>query len=132
MTTTTKPARLTNTERATLRNFAELSDNVRAARAALDAAERELTTAEPAALEILQNKGPQVVDGRSFSIGETLKVSATADDAALAEFARQNGLKVSPPKPETLASATLRSAALKGVDVSAVAEVTRTPIIVLT
>lgn len=132
MTTTTKPARLNNTERATLRNFAELSDNVRVAREALDKAERALTTAEPAALDVLQQKGPQVVDGRSFSVGETIKVSATADDSALADFARANGLKVSPPKPETLASATLRSAALKGVDVSAVAEVTRTPIVVLT
>lgn len=131
MTTTTKPARLNNTERATLRNFAELSDNVRAARAALDAAERALTTAEPGALEILQNKGTQVVDGRSFSIGESVKVSATADDSTLAQFARANGLNVTPPKPETLASATLRAACLKGLDVSAVAEVTRTPIIVL-
>ena len=131
MTTTTKPARLNNTERTTLRDFAELSDAVRTARAALDAAERALNTAEPGALEILQNKGAQVVDGRSYSVGETLKVSATADDAALAQFARANGLKVSPPKPETLASATLRSAALKGLDVSAVAEITRTPIVVL-
>lgn len=129
--TTTKTARLTNTERATLRNFAELSDNVRAAREALDKAERALTTAEPAALEVLQQKGAQVVDGRSYAIGEAVKVSATADDAALAQFARDNGLKVSPPKPETLASATLRSAALKGLDVSAVADVIRTPIIVL-
>jgi len=130
-TTTTKTARLTNTDRATLRDFAELADNVRAARAALDAAERALTTAEPGALEILQGKGPQVVDGRSFSIGETLKVSATADDSELVQFARANGLKVTPPKPETLASATLRSAALKGLDVGPVAEVTRTPIVVL-
>lgn len=129
--TTTKPARLNNTERTTLRNFSELSDNVRAAREALDKAERALNTAEPGALEILQNKGAQVVDGRSFAIGESVKVSATADDAALAQFARENGLKVSPPKPETLASATLRAAALKGLDVSAVAEVIRTPVIVL-
>jgi len=129
--TTTKTARLTNTERATLRNFAELADTVRAARAALDAAERALTTAEPGALEILQAKGAQVVDGRSFSIGEAVKVSATATDSELADFARANGLKVSPPKPETLASATLRAAALKGLDVSAVADVIRTPIIVL-
>lgn len=131
MTTTTKPARLNNTERATLRNFAELADAVRTARAALDSAERALTTAEPAALEILQAKGAQVVDGRSFAIGESVKVSATADDSTLADFARANGLKVSPPKPETLASSTLRSAALKGLDVSAVAEVIRTPIVVL-
>lgn len=131
MTTTTKPARLNNTERTTLRNFAELSDNVRAARAALDSAERALNTAEPGTLEILQIKGAQVVDGRSFAIGESVKVSATASDAELTDFARANGLKVTPPKPETLASATLRAAALKGLDVSAVAEVTRTPVIVL-
>ena len=128
---TTKTARLNNTERATLRNFWELSDNVRAAREALDKAERALNTAEPETLEILQNKGAQVVDGRSFAIGQTVKVSATATDAALAQFARDNGLNVTPPKPETLASATVRAAALKGLDVSAVAEVTRTPIIVL-
>jgi hypothetical protein len=129
--TTTKPARLNNTERTTLRNFSELSDNVRAAREALDKAERALNTAEPGALEILQNKGAQVVDGRSFAIGESVKVSATASDAELTDFARANGLKVTPPKPETLASATLRAAALKGLDVSEVAEVTRTPVIVL-
>ena len=131
MTTTTKNTRLTNTDRATLRSFAELSDNVSAARAALDAAERALTTAEPGALEILQGKGPQVVDGRSYSVGETLKVSATASDPELAQFARANGLKVTAPKPETLATATLRAAAIKGLDVSAVAEVTRTPVVVL-
>ena len=111
MTTTTKSTRLNATDRAALRNFAELADNVRAARAALDAAERALTASEPGTLEILQAKGPQVVDGRSFSVGESVKVS--------------------PPKPETLASATLRAAAMKGMDVGAVAEVTRTPVVVL-
>lgn len=129
--TTKTTTRLTNTDRAALRNFAELADTVRAARAALDAAERALTASEPGVLQILQEKGPQVVDGRSFSVGETLKVSATADDSELVQFARANGLKVTPPKPETLASATLRAAALKGLDVGAVAEVTRTPIVVL-
>lgn len=131
MTTTTKPARLTNTERAMLRKFAELSDAVRTARAALDAAERELNGAEPYSLAVLQQKGAQVVDGRSLTIGESVKVSATADDAELAQFARANGLKVTPPKPETLSSATLRAACLKGLDVSDVADVVRTPIVVL-
>jgi hypothetical protein len=131
-TTKTKTPRLNANDKSELLRFASLADEAREARAALDAAERALKTAEPSALRILTEKGPQILHGRTYSLGESVSLSTTGTDAELAEFARENGLKVSAPKPESCATATLRSAALKGLDCSAVCSITRTPIVVLT
>ena len=60
--TTKTTNRLTAAAKDVLRTYAALADNVRAARATLDAAERALTAAEPAALEILRQSGPQILD----------------------------------------------------------------------
>jgi hypothetical protein len=130
--TTTKTPRLNSSDKSELLRFASLADELKDARAALDSAERAMKTAEPAALRILAEKGPQILQGRTYSLGESVSLSTTATDAALADFARENGLKVSPPKPESCATATLRSAALKGLDCSPVCSITRTPIVVLT
>lgn len=131
-TKTTTTTRLSQADRSALLAFADLSDQLREARAALDAAERKVTAAENAALRVLAEKGPQVLQGRSYALGETMSLKTTADDAELADFARANGLKVSAPKPESCATATLRSAALKGLDVSPVCQVTTTPTVILT
>ena len=130
--TVTKTPRLNTNDKSELMRFASLADQLRDARTALDSAERAMKTAEPAALRILTEKGPQILHGRTYSLGESVSLSATATDAELAEFARENGLKVSPPKPESCATATLKSAVTKGLDVSSVCSITRTPIIVLT
>ena len=131
-TKTTTTTRISANDRAELLRFADLSDQARAARAALDAAERQLAAAEPAALSILRDKGAQVLHGRTYSLGDSISLQTTGTDAELAEFARNNGLKVSPAKPESCATATLRSAALKGLDVSDVCNVTTTPTVILT
>jgi len=132
MTTKTPTPRLNANDKSELLRFASLADALREARAALDSAERSLKTAEPAALRVLHEKGPQILHGRTYSIGESVSLSTTGTDAELAEFARANGLKVSPPKPESCATATIRSAALKGLDCSPVCTITRIPIVVLT
>jgi len=129
---TTKTARLNANDRAELLRFADLSDQLRTARATLDSAERQLAAAEPAALRVLADKGPQVLQGRTYSIGESVSLKTTGTDSELVEFARANGLKVSAPEPESCATATLRSAALKGLDVSEVCIVTTTPTVILT
>jgi hypothetical protein len=130
--TTTKTPRINANDRSELLRFASLSDQLRDARAALDAAERAVKAAEPAALRALQEKGPQILHGRTYSIGESVSLSTTGTDAELADFARENGLKVSAPKPESCATATLRSAAIKGLDVSSVCSITRIPMVILT
>ena len=132
MTTTKTTTRLNANDRSELLRFADLSDQLREARAAMDAAERQLAAAEPAALRVLTDKGPQVLHGRTYALGESVSLKTIGTDAELADFARQNGLKVSAPKPESCATATLRSAALKGLDVSPVCTVTTTPTVILT
>ncbi len=130
--TTTKTPRMNVNDKSELLRFSALAEQLKDARAALDSAERAMKTAEPAALRILAEKGPQILQGRTYSLGESVSLSASATDAELAEFARKNGLKVSPPKPESCATATLKSAATKGLDVSSVCSITRTLIVVLT
>lgn len=130
--TTKTTTRLTQADRSALLAFADLSDALREARAALDSAERKVVAAESAAMQVLATKGAQVLHGRTYSLGETMSLKTIATDSELAEFARANGLKVSSPKPESCATATLRSAAIKGLDVSAVCAVTTTPTVILT
>ena len=45
----------------------------------------------------------------------------TAEPAELVEFASRHGLSITEPKPASVAPATIRAAALRGVDVSSVA-----------
>ena len=52
----------------------------------------------------------------------------TAEDSQLVDFARAHGLKTTSPKPESVASATLRAAASRGIDVSAVCSVETSPV----
>ena len=113
------------------RRLVALNAAVLAAQAALDAAIAEQQAVEQEALSSGFTGGTAVIDGVRYvvGVGEKLSVSATALDSDLAAFARAHGLKVTPAKPETCSSAALRSAALKGLDVTPVADVTRTAVI---
>ena len=103
---------------------------VRELAAALEAAERELQEIEAEAREAgfvgcdIMYKGTIYV----ITTSRTQKFSITAEDAALVEFARAHGLKTTAPKPESCSSATIRAAALKGIDVSQVCDITTTEV----
>jgi predicted alpha/beta hydrolase len=77
---------------------------------------------------VIEYKG----EGYTIATTTTQKFSITADDAALVEFARKHGLKTTAPKPESCSSSTIRAAALKGIDVSSVADVTTNEVYAVT
>ncbi|MEY4187596.1 MAG: hypothetical protein RIT02_2630 [Planctomycetota bacterium] len=97
----------------------ELATQLAEAEAAQQAAEE---TARAAGF----HSGVVEYKGTSYSIAttSTQKFSLSADDADLVKFARAHGLKTTAPKPESCSSATIRAAALKGIDVSQVADIT--------
>lgn len=93
-----------------------------AAALALREAEQALTTAT-AVLEAVWPAGQVYLETKSGVIKQAVKTSysLTAEPAALVEFAKQHGLNTTEPKPASVAPATIRAAALRGVDVSSVA-----------
>jgi hypothetical protein len=123
----------------TLRALVAAADAAKAAKAIADGAKAELERIEKETIEVLVGAfggqaGSQwsvAVNGsdRMVRLGESASVSAFAAHEDLAAFARQHGLKVSAPVPESCSTATLRSAHGKGVDISAVAEVTVSPVL---
>ena len=98
---------------------------VRELAAELAAAEKHLQEIENRARAAGFYAGVSVYKGTTYSINttQTQKFSLTADDAALVQFARAHGLKISAPKPESCSSSTIRAAALRGIDVSSVCDV---------
>jgi len=101
----------------------ELATQLAEAEAAQQAAEE---TARAAGF----HSGVVEYKGTSYSIAttSTQKFSLSADDAELVQFARAHGLKTTAPKPESCSSATIRAAALKGIDVSQVCDITTTEV----
>ena len=77
---------------------------------------------------VIEYKG----EGYTIATAQKQSFSISADDAALVEFARRHGLKTTPPKPESCSSATIRAAALKGIDVTSVCDVTTTEVYAVT
>lgn len=122
-----------------LRSLVAAADTAKAAKAIADGAKAELERIEKETIEVLVGAfggeaGKQwsvAVNGtdRMVRLGEAVSVSAFAAHEDLAAFARQHGLKVSAPVPESCSTATLRSAHGKGVNISAVAEVTLSPVL---
>ena len=54
------------------------------------------------------------------------------DQAKALEYARQHGLKIQEPKPETVNTNTLRARALDGVLPAGICQVTEKPVVVIT
>lgn len=109
--------------------FVDAYKNVAELSASLKAAERELASIQ----ELMQASWPEGTDEVKTARGiitraEKTSYSVTASDSELVEFARMHGLKTTSPKPESVASATLRAAAGRGIDVSAVCSVETSPV----
>ncbi len=116
--------------------FVRLSDRLSKLAAEIKAAEAELQQMEAMALRHIPSDGSLLVlevDGsqRSVKIADKISVKQTASDSDAVAFAQLHNLKTSTRSSEILAPATLLSAAKKGVDVSAIAEKTVSPIIVI-
>ena len=99
---------------------------VRELAAELAAAEKHLQEIEDRARAAGFFAGVTTYKGTTYSIATTEKqsFSISADDAALVQFARAHGLKTTAPKPESCSSSTIRAAALRGIDVSQVCDIT--------
>jgi len=120
-TKTIRPSRCTPQEAAGL-DFAQAYTAHAKAAQALRAAEQVLKTAQqqlaehwtPGAAEYVTALGTICrAEKRSFEL--------TAEPEQLVEFAQRHGLNTTEPKPASVAPATIRAAALRGVDVSSVA-----------
>jgi len=96
-----------------------------AAALALREAEQALATAT-AVLETLWPSGRVYLETPSGTIKQAIKTSycLTSTPAELVAFAEKHGLSITEPKPASVAPATIRAAALRGVDVSSVASET--------
>jgi len=111
-TTTTIKTRITQTQRETLQELLRASAAATAAAAALKAAQKELETAERAALQILSE--PRTIrdeNGTTRTISIILDKSYTRGGTTeeRIEFAREHGLQISPEDVTT--SALKREAA---------------------
>lgn len=123
-TKTIRPSRCTPQEAAGL-DFAQAYKLHAKAAQALREAEQALKTAQqqlaehwtPGAAEYVTALGTIVrAEKRSFEL--------TAEPSELVEFAMKHGLSTTEPRPASVAPATIRAAALRGVDVSSVASET--------
>jgi len=96
----------------------------------LAAAEKHLQEIENRARAAGFHAGVTTYKGTTYSVAtaEKTSYSISADDAELVAFAKAHGLKTTPPKPESCSSATIRAAAFRGIDVSAVADITTTEV----
>jgi len=102
----------------------ELASKLRAAEAELQRCTEQLTECWPEGLlndQILTSLG-------TITRAKKTSFSIMADDATLVAFAATHNLKTSPARGETVAVATLRAAASRGVDVSTVCHVSTTDV----
>ena len=104
------------------RNHTELLASLKAAEKELASTSELMAAAWPADCDEVRT--PRGVIRRATL--HSYKINAT--DAELVQFAQQHGLKTTSPKPESVASATLRAAAGRGIDVSAVCSVETSPV----
>ena len=130
MTTTTISTR----SNAVLTKYVKACDRMRALTHELKELER---LEEQLRAEVLQQLSE---DPRPVKIGGALRIVrkdversvSIIDQAKALEYARQHGLKIQEPKPETVNTNTLRARALDGVLPEGICKVTETPVIVIT
>ena len=108
--------RLTQAQRETLQELLRASAAATAAAAALKAAQKELETAERAALPILESEPRTVRDenGTTRTILVSLSKSYTAAGTAAqrVQFAKEHGLSISTPDCSTAALKSVASEAM--------------------
>lgn len=127
MTTTTTP---NTSSKAHARAIVRATLATRQAQEELDRAQAELQQAEAAARAEGFCSASILYRGHRYTVntGTTYSLKTIGTPEQLAEFARNNGLKVQAPTPETCSGSTLRAAYGRGLDVSAVATVTETQV----
>ena len=119
---------------AVLTQYVKTCDRMRALAHELKELER---LEEQLRAEVLQQLS---ADPRPVKIGGTLRIVrkdversvSIIDQAKAIEYARQHGLKIQEPKPESVNTNTLRGRALDGVLPAGICEITETPIVVIT
>ena len=89
--------------------------------AELRKAQEALATVWPAADCATDGAGYLTTDRGTICRAVKRSFELTAEPSALVEFAQKHGLSTTAPKPASVAPATIRAAALRGVDVSSVA-----------
>ena len=120
-TKTIRPSRCTPKEAAGI-DFAQAYKAHAKAAQALREAEQALKTAQQQLAEHWTPGDAEYVTALgTIARAEKRSFELTAQPAALVEFAAKHGLSTTEPKPASVAPATIRAAALRGVDVSSVA-----------
>ena len=119
---------------ATLTTYVKTVDRMRALAHELKELERLEEQLRPQILEQLTaDPRPVKVAGALRIVRRDVKRSVSIVDQAKAlEYAKQNGLKVQEPKPESVNTNTLRARALDGVLPEGICKVTEKPVVVIT
>lgn len=89
--------------------------------AELKRAQNALAEHWPAADSATDGAGYLATDRGTICRAVKRSFELTAEPAELVEFASRHGLSITEPRPASVAPATIRAAALRGVDVSSVA-----------
>ena len=119
---------------AVLTQYVKACDRMKALAHELKELERLEEQLRPQILEHLSaDPRPVKVAGSLRIVRKDVERSVSIIDQAKAlEYARQHGLKIQEPKPETVNTNTLRARALDGVLPAGICQVTEKPVVVIT
>ena len=119
---------------AALTQYVKTCDRMRALTHEIKELERLEEQLRPQILEQLSaDPRPVKVAGALRIVRRDVERSVSIVDQAKAlEYAKQNGLKVQEPKPESVNTNTLRGRALDGVLPEGICQITETPVIIIT
>ena len=119
---------------AALTQYVKTCDRMRALTHEIKELERLEEQLRPQILEQLSaDPRPVKVAGALRIVRRDVERSVSIIDQAKAlEYARQHGLKIQEPRPETVNTNTLRGRALDGVLPEGICQITETPVIVIT
>ena len=119
---------------AALTQYVKTCDRMRALTHEIKELERLEEQLRPQILEQLSaDPRPVKVAGALRIVRRDVERSVSIVDQAKAlEYARQHGLKIQEPRPETVNTNTLRGRALDGVLPEGICQITETPVIVIT
>ena len=119
---------------AALTAYVKACDRMRALTHEIKELERLEEQLRPQILEQLSaDPRPVKVAGALRIVRRDVERSVSIVDQAKAlEYAKQNGLKVQEPKPESVNTNTLRARALDGVLPAGICQVTEKPVVVIT
>ena len=119
---------------AVLTQYVKACDRMRALAHELKELERLEMQLRPQILEQLSAEPRPVKIGGALRIvrRDVEKSVSIIDQQKALEYARQHGLKIQEPRPESVNTNTLRTRALDGVLPEGICQITETPVIVIT